>query len=204
MIMIIFSLIVALAYYMVNRVCRIDHSKRISEQLIAIAAILLIMFLGVAPRVTSGQYEDFYLVHYSILIVILVAVAKIDFEEEMIPNEIVMLVLSINALFLLLEVQNDLGDSQAITISAVMGFLSGGGIFILVNTLQKNGVGAGDIKLFAALGIPLGFIGIISICLNTFLFAAITSLILLRLKKIDKRGRIPLAPFIFMAVFLYG
>lgn len=204
MIVIIFSLVVALLMYLENLGVHHDYTEVRKRQLCTIFSLSVITFLGVLPKIICEQYEIVYIFQYSMLLMILIVIAKIDFEKKIIPNEIVLLILTINSLFLVLEMQSNLTDSRLIISSALLGFLSGGVIFIMVNLLQKNGVGAGDIKLFAVLGIPLGFVGIVSICLNTFIFAAVTSLVLLRLKKINLGGRIALAPFIFLAVLLYS
>lgn len=197
-------LVVALTVYLEVRIVPVAYLRTWQKHVSIVFALLIITLFGAMPKAINGEYETIYIIHYLILFIILLVVAKIDLEEKIIPNEIVLLMLTVNSLFLILEMQSDSGDSRMIIFSALFGFLSGGGIFILVNLLQKNGVGAGDIKLFAVIGIPLGFVGIISICLNTFILAAIASLVLLRLKKINKGGRIPLAPFILLSVLIYG
>lgn len=199
----IFILSIVLVCYLENRANNLGLGNRqlcYGERI----GLILVSLTAVIPKLLSENIEVLDLFQYSLIICILVVIAKIDFEEKIIPNDLVLMILIINMLFLILNLKNNIVDAQSILLTSLIGFAFGGGIFIVVNMLQKNSIGAGDIKLLAVIGISVGFYGIVSICLNAFVFTAITSLFLLRFKKVSRGGEIPLAPYIFLAVTLYG
>ncbi len=62
----------------------------------------------------------------------------------------------------------------------------GGGIFVILMVLSKNGLGGGDVKLIFVLGLWLGVEGLISVILSGTILAGFSALILL-LTKIKNR-----------------
>lgn len=86
----------------------------------------------------------------------------------------------------------------------LLGSLLGGGFPLLVSWgfylyAKKEGMGLGDVKLFAALGLYLGPLGIVT---NIFLSCFIGSIVggsLLLTKKIARDYQIPFGPFIILA-----
>ena len=88
-----------------------------------------------------------------------------------------------------------------------MGFLLGGlfplavtGVFYLIK--GQMGLGMGDIKLFAVLGIYLGPAGILhNIFLSCFL-GAIVGILLILLNKMDKNNPIPFGPYIILVAVI--
>ncbi|NLJ55890.1 MAG: prepilin peptidase [Firmicutes bacterium] len=86
--------------------------------------------------------------------------------------------------------------------SSLAGFLAGGGIFYLIATLSKGGLGGGDIKLMAVLGLAAGWPFVLLVFLLAFISGAAVGLILLLCKKKTWRAALPFAPFISLAFFL--
>ena len=68
--------------------------------------------------------------------------------------------------------------------------------------LKKEGMGFGDVKLMASLGLLFGVKDILVITLLAFLIGAIVGIILLVTKKKDKNSYIPFGPFIVIATIL--
>jgi leader peptidase (prepilin peptidase)/N-methyltransferase len=89
--------------------------------------------------------------------------------------------------------------------SWLLGFLIGGGFPLLVSWgfylyAKKEGLGLGDVKLFAVLGLILGPFGIV---MNIFLSCFVGSVVgvsLLASKRIARDYPIPFGPFILLAV----
>ena len=84
-----------------------------------------------------------------------------------------------------------------------VGFL----LLLVVAIVSKGGMGGGDIKLFAVLGLFVGVKGIFLTFILASLFGAIAGALLLLLKKTSRKEPIPFAPFIGMAAlisFVYG
>ena len=85
-------------------------------------------------------------------------------------------------------------------ISALLGLLLGGGLFLLVHFLSKGGVGMGDVKLFAVIGAYMGSGSIMAVVFLTAVISAIYSLVMLARKKIKLKEEIPFAPFALAGV----
>lgn len=124
-----------------------------------------------------------------VLIICLIISTFIDIKHQIIPDKVVLPTAVIGLLLtFLLRLQN-LPDY-------FLGSAVGGGIILLIAVLSRGGMGGGDVKLFAAVGMFLGLrLTILSILLS-FIFGSIAGLmlIMLNLKKI--KDAIPFGPFI--------
>ncbi|NLZ54393.1 MAG: prepilin peptidase, partial [Thermoanaerobacteraceae bacterium] len=76
------------------------------------------------------------------------------------------------------------------------GFAVGGGTILLIVVLSRGGMGGGDIKLFATVGMYLGLRLTVLALLLSFVFGSIAGLILILLKGKKMKDAIPFAPFI--------
>jgi len=81
----------------------------------------------------------------------------------------------------------------------MLGSVLGGGIILLIVILSRGGMGGGDIKLFAAVGMFLGVRLTILAMLLSFIFGSLVGLILIMLKLKNMRDAIPFGPFIALA-----
>jgi leader peptidase (prepilin peptidase)/N-methyltransferase len=89
----------------------------------------------------------------------------------------------------------------------IIASLSGGGILLLLAILTKGGMGGGDIKFVAALGLWLGLKLTLLTLFLSFVIGGIGSLMLLAFKIKGRKDFIPFGPFIAIAAFismLYG
>jgi len=83
-----------------------------------------------------------------------------------------------------------------------LGFITGFMILFCVALITKGGVGGGDIKLVAVLGIPFGAAGLLAILFISSVIAMIVLTILDRLNKLDVE-HIPFAPYLFLGSLIY-
>lgn len=83
-----------------------------------------------------------------------------------------------------------------------LGFITGFMILFCVALITKGGVGGGDIKLVAVLGIPFGAAGLLAILFISSVIAIIVLTILDRLNKLDVE-HIPFAPYLFLGSLIY-
>ena len=95
----------------------------------------------------------------------------------------------------------------------ILGMIAGSGTLLLIGLIgQKvyktdDAMGGGDIKIFAPIGIFLGWKMTLFALLLSVVIAGITSFILILLKIKDRRSTIPFGPFIVIGTFityLYG
>ena len=87
----------------------------------------------------------------------------------------------------------------------VIGFLLGGGLLFLLALLWPNGMGGGDIKLAALMGLFLGPYVIIALFLG-FLFGSVGGITAMSLLGKGRKDQIPFGPYLAAgaAVTLYA
>lgn len=79
------------------------------------------------------------------------------------------------------------------------------GVLILLCVMRlivKNGIGFGDVKLFAVLGLFLGLKGIVSTMFLSFVVSFFVSIFLLVSKRKNKKDQIAFAPSILVGTLL--
>ena len=81
--------------------------------------------------------------------------------------------------------------------SALMGSLTGGGLLVLVRLLSRGGMGGGDVKLAAALGIWTGLDGIFPALFIAFLLGSLWGIGWFLVSR-GKRTKLPFGPFLAM------
>jgi prepilin signal peptidase PulO-like enzyme (type II secretory pathway) len=126
----------------------------------------------------------------------------IDIKTKTIPNILILVMLAGWLLLLtpMLFFNAEYGI-KALT-DSIYGFLLGGGLFLSVYLLSRKGLGGGDVKFMAVAGLYLGFSGTIPAIFIGTTFAALTGLVLILLKKINRKDSIPLAPFLFIGIVI--
>ena len=190
-----------ISFIFLNGKCR-NCNKSISARYFIVELITGISFLLI-----YFNYKDFNtIVFLSILVLILIMIFFIDLENFIIPDT---LNFSIMGLALLKNFLPDFNTSliheinQSI-IGGIVGYLSIWLIIYLYKTLKKiEGMGLGDAKLMAGIGLLFGwqsipFVLFVSSILG--LFFVVPSLIK---KQKNLRTEIPFGPFIILACLVY-
>ena len=173
-----------------------DKKFRLLLIIIGIASILLILEFMLL------QYGVLKICRYLILLAGLPVIVWIDVNEKRIPNKILAALILIRTFILVLESIAFGGYGLSILFSAAMGGLAGGGMFLLVYLLSRGGIGMGDVKLFAVLGLYMGIGSIFIVVFFTVMSSAIYSVIMLIRRKIKLKEEIPYAPFVMIGVVL--
>ena len=93
-----------------------------------------------------------------LLLIPALTAAVMDIKHRIIPNEIILALLAVKAVFMILSLIGVKGAPEFSIISSLIGLAACFVIFLFPSFLGKN-VGAGDIKLAAAIGFCLGFKG---------------------------------------------
>jgi leader peptidase (prepilin peptidase)/N-methyltransferase len=136
---------------------------------------------------------DFFRDAVTLLLLLLISIR--DLQKGIIPNSLVLLLFF--WVFLWQLVSPDLPHGLSLA-----GFLAGGGFFYLIAFLSKGGLGGGDIKLMAVLGMAAGWPFVLLVFLLAFVSGAVAGLILLLIKRKTWRATLPFAPFLSLAFFL--
>ena len=137
---------------------------------------------------------------YAILSSILIVITIIDYYHKIIPDRLNLMILIMGVVFKLTTLFVLKGEGELI--GSLLGFLIGGGIFLLIALATNGAMGGGDIKIMAALGVWFGVKGILLITLLSFIIGAIVSVVLLITKVKSRKDEIPFGPFICIATFL--
>lgn len=123
-----------------------------------------------------------------------------DIREKLILD-----VITLPSIVLLLMVRFFIGQEPFLTylIGGVVGF----GLLLLLAVISKGGMGGGDIKLYAAIGVVLGpSLTVMSLILASFV-GAIVGMILISLKIVKRKEPIAFGPSIIigtLVAYLYG
>lgn len=146
------------------------------------------------------SYGVLKVVRYLVLLVVMFFAAWIDQHSRKIPNRLLLWAIAARGILLAAEWILYPGVGSMLFISALLGLLLGGGLFLLVHFLSKGGVGMGDVKLFAVIGAYMGSGSIMAVVFLTAVISAIYSLVMLARKKIKLKEEIPFAPFALAGV----
>lgn len=185
-----YELIPVIGYFLNGGKCRYCQEKiSLQYPLVEIFNGILWLFLYIKFGLTL---EFFY---FSLLTSLLLSISVIDLQHTIIPDSLNLMGLIGGLVYIF--------SSSYLTIGKnALGLLVGGGAFLLIALLTKGGMGGGDIKLMAVMGLWFGWPSILSIMFLSFIIGAIASIGLLLLKIKGCKDIIPFAPFIFIAVYL--
>lgn len=163
-------------------------------------AVLCVAEILLAVEFSILSYGVLKVVRYLVLLVMMFFAAWIDQHSRKIPNRLLLWAIAARGILLAAEWTLYPGVGIMLFISALLGLLLGGGLFLLAHFLSKGGVGMGDVKLFAVIGAYMGSGSIMAVVFLTAVISAIYSLVMLARKKIKLKEEIPFAPFALAGV----
>lgn len=130
----------------------------------------------------------------------LIVLTMIDFDHQLLPDDITLPVLWLGLLINSFGLMTSLFDAVW---GAIAGYLLLWGVYWLFKLLTgKEGMGYGDFKLLAALGAWLGWQALPMIILLSSLVGAIVGLSLIVIRGRDKNIPIPFGPYLASAGYL--
>lgn len=189
------DLIPVLSYLLLGGKCRFCGEKislryPMVELLNAAAYLLIYQACGL-----SIQFMGFSLLASSLIVI-----AFIDYDHKIIPDGVVLLLIGAGVIYSVF--------ARDITwLDRLIGFFAASLPLYLILLLSKGGVGGGDIKLMAAVGIYLGWkLTLLSLLIGAVL-GSIVAVILLIMKRKTRKDEIPFGPALavgIMAAALYG
>lgn len=181
------DLIPIFSYLLLKGKCR-KCREAISGQYILVE--ILTGFMFTLAFIKFGLTIEFLIA--AVLITSLIISAFIDLKYQVIPDKVVLTTFIMGLLLnILINKENILYH--------LMGFALGGGTIFLIVVLSRGGMGGGDIKLFAAVGIFLGFRLTALALLLSFILGSFAGIVLVLLKRKKINDAIPFGPFIALA-----
>ncbi len=170
-------------------------------------AVISLLYIGMAVFLLAMQ--DTKQMHTDILIQDLllwdglVCLAVTDYKVKKIPNAVTLLLLIIRCVFMTWGILVEHDDPKRIILTSLIGLLFGGGFIFVCMIISKGGIGAGDLKIFAVIGLYFGLTGLIQIMVYSLLLSAIWAIGLLMTKKAKMKSTLPMAPFILVGLTVY-
>ncbi len=183
------------------RYCGLKISPRyfLVEFLTGIVSVAL--FLKYSLTVDFGAF--------CFLMAILIGVFFIDLEYQIIPNELVLVgMIGGTILFFYNLFRPVLIYHDHLWWNPLLGLVSGSGFLLSVaflgSLLYKNEevMGMGDVKLFAPIGLFLGWRMTLLALFISVVLGGMSSLLLILLGKANRKSMIPFGPFIVIGVFI--
>lgn len=164
---------------------------RISVQYPAVELLCGMIFLLLFE--TFGFSLEY--LYYLMFSLTLVTLSFIDVNHQIIPDKIIVFGFAVGIIMLMIIKPLSFKSS-------LMGLLLGGGMMALLAAVSPGGMGGGDIKLMAFVGMMVGFEKTLLALFLAFMLGGIFSIILVLLKIKSRKDYIPFAPFIGIAAFL--
>jgi leader peptidase (prepilin peptidase)/N-methyltransferase len=127
----------------------------------------------------------------------------IDARTHRLPDRIVLPTLA--ALLLLVAVDAVSTGERAALLRALIGMLILGGFYAALRLLSRDGMGGGDVKLAAVIGLVLAWHGWSALAVgaaSAFVLGAVHALVLLALRRADRSTRIAFGPWMIMGAVI--
>lgn len=175
------------------RSCRVPISIRYPacEALVGLLWALAVVRLG-----ACAGCNPFDAVAYMPFFFTLVVLSLIDLEHKVIPNRILYPGLGVS--IVLLAVAAVAGDGLGDFVRAGLGSLASFAVFNVIHIASPGGMGYGDVRLSALIGLHLGYLGWAQIYagfLIGFIFGAVVGVVLMVVGKAGRKTALPFGPF---------
>jgi leader peptidase (prepilin peptidase) / N-methyltransferase len=182
------------------RKCRVKISLRYPLVELATGLLFLLLFYR------FGLSADYFF--YLTLLFTLLAISLIDLDYRIVPNGLVAFGLIAGLIFYLIKLSDLYINLPSCLLvdrnlaDAFWGFLLGGGIILAIFLISRGGMGAGDVKLMAMIGLYAGLQGTIVTLFLGFIFGALVGIIYMILGKLTRKDALPFAPFLSLGALV--
>lgn len=144
--------------------------------------------------------DSLHLVKLLVLTAFLIVITFIDYDHQLILDKVLVCFAGAGVIINLIFADIGIGDM-------LIAALLGGGLLLLIAVVSRGGMGGGDIKFAAALGLWVGWKLTLLCLFLSFLLGGVGGMVVLLLRKKGRKDYIPFGPFIAAALFisaLYG
>ncbi|WP_027363474.1 prepilin peptidase [Desulfotruncus alcoholivorax] len=179
-----------LSYLFLKGRCRYCGA-RLSIQYPLVELLSGVMFLLIFIKHGFGLSSLMLGVFVSILII----AAVIDIHHRIIPDGLVVV-------GLLAGIPLTVFQSTDKLVNGVIGFFTAGIIMLVIAVVSKGGMGGGDIKLSALMGLYLGWQGVFLALFISFFFGGMTGIYLLLSGRKGRKDPVPFGPFLALGAVL--
>ncbi|MCX7780945.1 MAG: prepilin peptidase [Negativicutes bacterium] len=188
----LWDLIPVLSWVWLQGKCRYCHAS-VAARYALVELLTGVLFLW-AFSVVGLSLE---LIKALIFISFLIIITFIDIDHQLILDKVLLVMAGAGVVINLF-----IGAPMPDLVSMLLAAAAGGGVLLVIAVLTRGGMGGGDIKLMAVLGLWLGWPHIIIVMFGSFIIGGIAGVLLMLLKLKGRRDYIPFGPFIALAAFL--
>ena len=190
-----YDLIPFLSYFFLKGRCRYCN-KKIPIQYPLVELLTGLLFLLVF--LNFGFTTEFIIL--MALISSLIVVSFIDIEHQIIPNEITFFLIPFGLIL-------SIFFNHISFLNSLLGLIIPAALLLLIALIYKKGMGLGDVKLVAMIGVFIGWkYGLLSIFIGA-LIGSIYGVYMMVNTGMDRKTQIPFGPFISLGavvMILYG
>jgi leader peptidase (prepilin peptidase)/N-methyltransferase len=151
----------------------------------------------------SAPYDIAVIVVHLALAGVGIWLLAIDARTHRLPNRIVLPALA--ASLVLVGVDALVTRRTEALIGALAGMLILGGFYVVLRAMSRDGIGGGDVKLAALIGLVLGWHGwqvLIIGAASAFVLGALYALALMAVKRANRSTRIAFGPWMIIGAVL--
>lgn len=184
------DLVPLLSYMLLKGRCR--YCSVIIPARYPLVELTAAVFFGAAYQFWGWQWQT---VSMWVFFAVLLAAALIDYQHQIIPDELI-----ITGLVLGLPLVHLSGSGKVI--DGLIGFLVAGVLFLIIALVSKGGMGGGDIKLSALMGLFLGWPDILVALFISFLVGGLAGIMLMALGQKGRKDAVPFGPYLALGGML--
>lgn len=129
------------------------------------------------------------------LLSLLVIIAVIDYRHRIIPNKLLLVGTTAG-------VALNLAVGKSGWLQMLLGFAAGGAVLLVVTIASKGGMGGGDVKLSAMLGVYLGWQDTLQTIFLASVLGALAGFGLVLAGRANRHTAIPFGPFLAVSAFV--
>lgn len=164
---------------------------------VQLAALWGLTFAAQRTGMGAGYFRHIFLVPFLWLCTVT------DWKDHVIPNRVLLAALAARAALLAAEILLSAGLVMELLLQAGGGALVMLAIMLICGAVTRGSLGAGDIKLFAVIGLFCGANSALNILMCSVVILSFYAIAALILKKATLRSTMPMAPAAFAGFLVF-
>jgi len=183
---------------------RSNSRSRVSLEVVAVAAIFCAVFISMSVAIENW----FVVIAGWVLAFGLLTASWIDMHTHRLPRNLSYMTLLAGVPLLVVAAISE--DDLSHVVNSIIGIVLATSLIGLLYWIGRGAMGTGDIRLAPVIGMYTGWISVGTVALAlvaSFAFSAIFALVLLVLRRVNRRDEIPLGPFLAcgtLTAFVYA
>lgn len=199
--------------YLLNMMCQYDeetekkHGRRsyllaMGKKRALVLALCIAGCVGMTWIFSQYDYGPLKSIRYLLLLAVLYPIARKDAREKIIPNRWLAYILVCRIILFAAEIVcfPDLW-LENVTFILFGGAISGA-VFLVAYVISRHAIGMGDVKLFAVIGLCLGFRTTYLVMIMSLILSAFYGVGMVLRKKKSMKDEIAFGPFIAVGTFI--